>query len=104
MSGTGKCKGEGLGPGGESLCLSWGPIRGTGVCVQGSLYKNNYWREEDRRQRSVGSRRPPNQLSNNIPLGQATYPQLPTPRPTGPWEEARELLPHCSCTKEIEHF
>lgn len=68
------------------------------------LFKNNYWRDEGGRERSGGSRRPPNQLSDNIPLGQATYPQLPTPRPTGPWEDARELLPHCSCTKEIEHF
>lgn len=43
-------------------------------------------------------------LSNGIPLGRAACPQLPAPRPTEPWEDARELLPHCSCTKEIEHF
>lgn len=29
MFGTGKCKGRGPAPGRESLCLLWGPVRGT---------------------------------------------------------------------------
>lgn len=29
MFGTAKCKGQGLGPGRESLCLLWGPVWGT---------------------------------------------------------------------------
>ena len=33
--GTGKCKREGRGLGGESLCLPWGPVGGTGSMCPG---------------------------------------------------------------------
>ena len=35
MLGTGKCKREGRGLGGESLCLPWGPVGGTGSMCPG---------------------------------------------------------------------
>ena len=35
MLGTGKCKGEGWGRGGESLCLPWGPVGGMGSMCPG---------------------------------------------------------------------
>lgn len=35
------------------------PVGRMGAYVQGSLFKNNYWRGEDARQGSRGSRRPP---------------------------------------------
>lgn len=105
MCGTRNCKAEGLGLGVKSLLLVPQSCSGHRERVSRGHYLKITTGEKRVEEREVGAADAhPTRLSNSIPLGQATYPQLPSPRPTGHWEDARELLPHCSCTKEIEHF